>query len=150
MDRRCLGFSLYEILIVVVLVGIVSSFAIPQVMKARVRAFAATETENLRMIEAAKAACENPGVAISSETQLYPFLPGEKLPESPWGVQYENVTDLTRTAASPANGVVGKEPPVEPLGANGFNDLGTAGLVYYERLEPSAYRFWVREWFWVR
>lgn len=118
------------------------AFAIPQVMKARVRAFAASETENLRIIEAAKGQFSraNPGVALSSESQLTQYLPNGEMPTSPWGMEYVNVTDLTKTVASPANGMAAKEPPVEPLAANGFNDLGTSGLVYLERLEPTAYQ----------
>ncbi len=44
-------------------------------MKARVRAFAAAETENLRLIESAKAQFSraNPGVALTAASQLFPF-----------------------------------------------------------------------------
>lgn len=106
------AFTLYEILVVVAILGIISAMGIPEVMRARVRAKALSETENLRLIESAKAqfARANPGTAIGDVSALLPYFPNGIMPVSPWGVTYENVTDLGQTAASPANGMTGKEP----------------------------------------
>jgi len=94
-----------------------------------------SESENLRIIESAKSQFPraNPGQQISSVADLAPYLPDGELPESPWGVTYANVTDLHTTVTSPANGDASMEPSVEPLTANGFNDISVADLVYYKR-----------------
>ena len=141
-NRRPVGaFTLYEVVIVVALLAIVTILGIPEVMKARVRAKASSETENLRLIESAKAQFSraNPGMPIGSVASLYPYLPNRRLPVSPWGVSYQNVTNLAQTVSSPANGQDGKEPPLDPLDANGYNDLGVSGLVYLKPLDPSGF-----------
>jgi hypothetical protein len=59
---------------------------VPKISKAYVRGKATTETENLRVIEAAKAQFSRarPGLAIGSVAELAPYLPNGKLPVSPW------------------------------------------------------------------
>ena len=61
--------------------------AVPEVKRVHVRAKASSETENLRMIEAAKAefARANPGKAIGNVSELLPYLPNGAMPVSPWG-----------------------------------------------------------------
>jgi len=136
------GFSLFEILIVVSIVALLAVLATPEVHNAQVRAKAASETENLRMIEAAKArfAVENPGVALDNVNQLGPYFPDGMVPASLWSdATYANVTDLTKTVTSSANGDPSKEPPIEPILANGFNDLAEPGFVYLQRPTPAPF-----------
>jgi type II secretory pathway pseudopilin PulG len=110
-------------LIVVAILAIVAVMAVPEIQKAGVRAKSASETENLRLIESAKAqfARTNPGSSIGSVSDLLPFLPNGRLPVSPWdgdknpAAFYQNVLDLTQPTESPANGMAGKEPPIQPL-----------------------------------
>ena len=100
-----------------------------------------SEGENLRLIESAKSqfARANPGKPIGSvlagdgtPVDLAPFLPNSKLPVSPWGVTYANVLDLANPVTSSANGDPSKEPPVQPLSANGYNDVLASDRVYYK------------------
>lgn len=135
------GFSLYEVLIVVAILGIVAVLAIPQVQKAQVRAKATSESENLRIIESAKSQFSraNPGKKIGSVQDLAPFLPAGQLPISPWAPNedpesyYTNWNVIHSTVTSPVNGDKAKEPPVEPLASNGYNDIVLADRVYYKR-----------------
>ena len=119
----------------VAILGIVAALAVPEIKRAQVRAKATSEGENLRMIEAAKAQFSRayPGKQISAEADLFPYLPNNRLPKSPWGVIYANVLDMHTTVTSPANGDATKEPAVEPLMSNGFNDIIAADRVYYKR-----------------
>ncbi|MFN9024744.1 MAG: type II secretion system protein, partial [Akkermansiaceae bacterium] len=98
-DQR--GFTLYEVLIVVAILSVVAIFAVPEIQKAQIRGKATSETENLRIIESAKAQFSraNPGVnpvrhdGDHPYSDLYPFLPNGQMPKSPWGVQYDHVLD---------------------------------------------------------
>jgi len=127
-----------EMLIVVVVLGIIAVLAGSEVFKANIRGKASTETENLRMIEAAKAlyVADNPGKELSSEADLLKYLPDGKIPISPWGVKYNDVANLSKTVSSPANGDPTKEPAIGDLYANGFNDLAEKGFVYLQKPTP--------------
>ena len=113
-----------------------SMFVVAAVLHSKAMA----EGENLRLIESAKSqfARANPGKPIGSvlagdgtPVDLAPFLPNSKLPVSPWGVTYANVFDLANPVTSSANGDASKEPPVQPLSANGYNDVLASDRVYY-------------------
>lgn len=177
------------------ILGVIAVMVMPEVQKVRVRARAATESENLRAIEAAKVAWSraNPGKELKTlgksagMAALAEYLPGNAIPESPWmgaakvssssdsggtenesedhdvyddnsgnsggsckdddgdgkitvGEYYVNLLDLDKTVASPMNGNAAYEPPVEPLDANGFNDIATASLVYYKKGGTDPWR----------
>ena len=119
----------------IAVLAVLAVLAVPAIQQAQVRAKSASESENLRIIEAAKSQFSraNPGKHISSVTDLAPYLPDGQLPESPWGITYANVTDLDVAVTSPANGDPSMEPAVEPLDSNGFNDILIADRVYYKR-----------------
>ena len=123
----------------VAVLAILAVLAIPEVHRAHVRSKSLAETGNLRTIEAAKAAFvrNNPGKPITAVSDLYAYLPAGALPISPWDAAYQNVTDLTQVTTSSANGDASKEPPIGPLEANGFNDLGPSTRVYMDRSTNS-------------
>jgi len=83
-SKRSFGFSLLELLVVVAILGLLSVLTVPGVMEGRIRAKAQAETENLRIIEAAKRSFEaaNPGKPLASIGDLVPYLPEGKLPSS--------------------------------------------------------------------
>ena len=108
---------------------------VPEVNKAYVRGKASTETENLRVIESAKAQFSRakPGKEIGSLEDLLPYLPNGKLPVSPWGTEYDNILSLEKTVVSLANGDPSKEPQVGDLASNGYNDLAAPDRIYFKR-----------------
>ena len=137
----CGGFTLVEVLVVLVVLFSVVWVAVPHLSLGMVRAKGLQETQNLRSIEVAKAsyAVENTGVDLLYVSQLEEYFPKARLPVSPWGVAYEDVLTLGVVVRSQANGNPLMEPRIEPLDANGFNDLASPGLVYVEKVSPSEF-----------
>jgi prepilin-type N-terminal cleavage/methylation domain-containing protein len=138
------AFSLIELLIVLLLIGILTLWVYPEFSKARVKSKAEAETQNLRIIEDAKAKFikANPGHVPTSTNDIAQYIKGGQLPTSPWGVAYNNVTDLTKVTTSPVNGDPNKEPATtDPLTSNGYNDLGLEQKIYLQVPKPQLAYF---------
>ena len=144
------AFSLLEMLIVVAIIALIAVLATPEVMRAQVRGKAASETENLRMIQAAKAqfSAENPGVQLSALGQLLPYFPDGKLPVSPWGVTY-NMTEVLDRAAGRERVQRHRGPGICLRGQAGCSHLERAGDFRFRFELRVALGFRVRFGFWV-
>lgn len=84
------GFTLVELMIVVVILGIISGIGIQQYGKVQENARVAADQANIRIIKSAVQMYEmGEGKKPSDITDLVPdYL--EKVPESPWGVKEGN------------------------------------------------------------
>ncbi|MDZ4198995.1 MAG: prepilin-type N-terminal cleavage/methylation domain-containing protein [Kiritimatiellia bacterium] len=83
------GFTLVEIMIVVLIIGLLAAIAIPSFTRARSRARANTCINNLRLIDSAKEqfAMEtnlNAGAAVTA-VQVAPFIRNSTMPTCPEG-----------------------------------------------------------------
>jgi hypothetical protein len=138
---KCRGFTLVELLIVVMVLSTLVLVVVPSFSVGLVKSKGMQETQNLRSIEVAKASyqVESSGVDLSYVAQLEPYFPMGRVPQSPWGVAYEDVLNLKAVVRSQANGNLLMEPPVQPLDANGFNDLASPGYVYMNRSGPPEF-----------
>lgn len=91
--RRRRGFTLIEVLIVVVVIGIMSSVAMPNFVSAQDRARNASATSNLKVVQQALEAyaADHGGMLPTNADFLTAdglgangYLPGDKMPKSPW------------------------------------------------------------------
>ena len=101
--RRERGFTLVEIMIVVLIIGILLAIAVPSFMNARERSRANACRANLRQIQAAKEQWalvnRRPGTAIPTWANLVPqFL--QRQPECPSGGTYTMNNVRTRPTCS--------------------------------------------------
>ncbi len=101
------AFTLVEIMIVVLIIGLLAMIAIPNVKRALERARLQAIKVNLRTIDSVKTqwAAENRkgGNEVPSETDLAPFFNGSKFPTPVVGESYQiNAVDLAPTAVTPA------------------------------------------------
>ena len=133
------AFTFVEVLVVLVILGVLAVLAVPEVLEARRESSGKAETENLRIIQSAKLAWmkDNPGQELPADVSaakaaLTVYIP-YGWPESPWGVEYQGISDLNSPVSSPANG----DPRYEPRGStpgdmahNGYNDLGLNKNIY--------------------
>lgn len=90
---RSRGFTLVEIMIVVLIIGILLGIAVPQFMRARDRSQQSSCVSNLRQIENAKelwaTEMREPDGAPCVEADLWPdFIRGDNFPECPAGGVY--------------------------------------------------------------
>ncbi len=134
------GFTVVELLVVLVVLGLLVWVVVPRVYLSEIRSKGLQETQNLRAIEAAKASfsVERPGESLLYFSRLGEYFPSGRVPRSPWGLPYVGADDLSVKVQSQANGLPQYEPPMEPLDANGFNDLALAGYVYLQGPEVGA------------
>ena len=124
------GFGLVQALVVVSLIGIIASIAVPATRDATISQRGKSSTENLRVIETAKRlfAINNPGVNLTSESQLTEYLPGGQLPPPAHTGETYSIGTLSSLATSSVNGNTEFEPWSNkgPLLSNAYNDLGNA------------------------
>lgn len=131
------AFTLVELIIILVVISILVTIAIPEVMKARSDTKGLMAGAGLSQIEAAKSSWkrEFPGAALTNTNNLLRYMPNG-FPKDPWGVGFSNVLNLTSVATHPYNGIAAYEPEGASPTAdddtngvldwleNGFNDLG--------------------------
>lgn len=122
--RNQTGFTLVEAIIVLVVLSILLGIAVPEVVSGLKTTRAANCGIALRTIEAAKERWrfQYPGAGNPTLDQLRPYFPGGKIPEDPWGVGFQNVTDLSNIATHPYNGDYRYEPAGNNGLENGYND----------------------------
>lgn len=113
------GFTLIELMVVVTLVGILSTMAAPSIFMAIQRANARRCGANLLLIETAKEGfgMEHPAEVLTSAVQLLPYL-RSGLPTCPSGGAYEFVVERFVVAACTLNGGEGD------LVGDGLHDPG--------------------------
>lgn len=137
------AFTLAEVMIVVAILSILVSVAIPNVNEALRDSKAAECSAHLREIEAAKDAyaLDHPGAETVTAAQLMPYMKyRDSLPACPVGGTYSHVEDLHILVAcsnnypgsgplsaypneiQKANGSLGAAPEV--YSHNGYHDLG--------------------------
>ena len=89
------GFSLKEVMIVVLITGILAALALPSVSRARHRAQVAACQNNLRLLNdsAQQYLFVNPNPGVMTPVELKPFFFQEKIPVCPAGGEYAVYTD---------------------------------------------------------
>jgi prepilin-type N-terminal cleavage/methylation domain-containing protein len=121
------AFTLIELVIVVTVLTILASIAVPEVLQARNKTRAANAGSACRAIEAAKDMWRKdyPGVPIPDINSLKIYFPNNSFPKDPWnipGTGFLHVTDLTK----PTEHIYNNNPKFEPAGNcapdNGYND----------------------------
>jgi general secretion pathway protein G len=95
-NRRS-GFSLAELMVVIVIIGLLATLVVPNVMKKLFVANATKAKADITAIEGAveQYAVENAGrypdsldVLVTPDENGFTFLKGEVIPKDPWGFEY--------------------------------------------------------------
>lgn len=117
------GFTLVEMIIVLVVLSILVTIAIPEVMRGMRTTKAATCGAAIRQIQTAKERwrAEFPGVTPTT-AQLARYFPAGGYPKDPWGIGFQNETDLTKTTSHVYNNDPRFEPEDNCGPENGYND----------------------------
>lgn len=117
------GVTLVEMVIVLVILSILTGIAIPEVMRGITTTKAANCGVAIRAIEAAKDRwkAEFPG-APPTEANLQRYFPTGQFPKDPWGIGFENVTNLSVTTTHIYNNIARFEPQENCGPENGYND----------------------------
>lgn len=121
--KKVNAFTIIELIIILVVLSILVSIAIPEVLKARKETRSLMCGTALNQIETAKSAWarEFPGAPLSDTNQLLRYLPNG-FPKDPWGIGFNNVTDLNVVTSHSYNGIAAFEP--EGASDNDDNDNG--------------------------
>lgn len=109
------GFTLVELLVILVLTGCIAALAMPAFSAIRAQSRAQRCSANIQLIEAAKDAYikDKPGQALNSQSQLLPYLK-YGMPSCPSGGTYNNVLNAyARTSCS-----------ADTTGIDGMHDYG--------------------------
>ena len=104
MNRRKAGFTLIEILLVVVIIGILAGIGIPALTGRSEQAKIAQGEANIKAVESALAIYEmNNGSypssldgLLDSSKQGFPFLDKQTVPKDPWGNPFTYVAPGSR------------------------------------------------------
>jgi type II secretory pathway pseudopilin PulG len=132
------AFTLIELIIILVVLSIMVTIAVPEVLDARKNARALNCGSALKQIESAKSAWarEFPGAPIPNQAALYRYFPNGMFPADPWGIGFQDVTTLNVEASHSYNGNIAFEPKnassadgdsngVPDWKENGYNDTGS-------------------------
>jgi hypothetical protein len=126
------AFTLAEVAVVLVIVGIIIGIATPAAFNSLVSSRGETSSNNLKIIEEAKRqfSIDHPWLAQVPDTNALSAYLKYGVPQPAHGADeiYENVLDLTKLTTSSVNGVPGYEPrgnwAGQDISRNGYNDLG--------------------------
>jgi prepilin-type N-terminal cleavage/methylation domain-containing protein len=123
--KKTQGFTVVELMIVVVILSIIIGIATPEIMEARKCSRGLACGNALRQIEQAKEQWRRdyPGQPISTVSDLLQYFPGGQVPQDPWGVGFVGVTDLTVITTHPYNNNPAYEPNNNCSSTNGYNDI---------------------------
>jgi prepilin-type N-terminal cleavage/methylation domain-containing protein len=131
------GFSLVELIIVLFVIGILSSLIIPEVLSVRTTSLAALCGTNLKAIETAKNNWRRdfPDSRNPTKQELSRYFPGGVFPTDPWGIGFNagiggaivsadsDLIDLSIQASHRYNNDPSHEPKNNCSPNNGYNDL---------------------------
>ncbi len=102
--RKIKGFTLVELLVVVVIIGILAAIALPNFIGAQKKAKAAAVKGNMRTIQiASESYATDSGGSYGKNADILPYLPGgtNKIGGTP-GTLPQNPVDPTKTALGDA------------------------------------------------
>jgi general secretion pathway protein G len=108
------GFTLVEILIVVIILGILAAIVIPQFTNAGTEARTSSLLSNLRRVR--------------SQIELYKFQHKEQLPAKTGETSAEFERRITTTTDADGNAGSDNGPYLQSIPKNPFNDLNTVRL----------------------
>jgi prepilin-type N-terminal cleavage/methylation domain-containing protein len=123
-DQKANAFTIVELVIVVTILALLAALAIPEALQAHKESKAAACGAALLAIEAAKDQWRHqyPGARNPTEEELKVFFAGGQLPSDPWGVGFQNVTNLDAVASHPYDNNPFYEPKGNCAPDNGYND----------------------------
>jgi type II secretory pathway pseudopilin PulG len=126
MNNNIRAFTVIELIIILVIISILVTLAVPEVLDARRNARSLACGVALSQIEAAKSAWvrEFPGAPLTNPNQLLRYFPGGQYPKDPYGKGFLYELDLTRVADHIYNGL----PAYEPAGASTTADTDNNGV----------------------